>query len=288
MPSLRLFTIALSLSAQSAYSFAPQALNVRTQPRAAVALQRPNARVARPLRTGAVFAAASMPASAAAPSMMSLARSVILRVATALMCTLATLLLTATRALAAAATKSAAATVAGPIITGDMIKWGGVGLLCAGVFMAGGKSNTASSGFEYVEEEDTGFAAGAGSLEARPVDDDDAETPSSSPFDGVSDSAFSSALSARMQQLSSDKPDEDAEKPPEPPKDDTGYTGSTGLMERPKPSDVPSVDKGAVDDFPVGFPLRDFEPEDVAPAASAADIEMLARMFGTGEPSKDD
>ena len=32
MPSLRLFTIALSLSAQSAYSFAPQALNVRTQP----------------------------------------------------------------------------------------------------------------------------------------------------------------------------------------------------------------------------------------------------------------
>merc|ERR1719424_2558199 len=114
--------------------------------------------------------------------MMSLARSVILRVAAALMCTLATLLLTATRALAAAATKSAAATVAGPIITGDMLKWGGVGLLCAGVFMAGGKSNTASSGFEY-------------------VDDDDAETPSSSPFDGVSDSAFSSALSARMQQL---------------------------------------------------------------------------------------
>ena len=60
------------------------------------------------------------------------------------------------------------------------------------------------------------------------------------------------------------------------------------MMERPKPSDVPSVDKGAVDDFPVGFPLRDFEPEDVAPAASAADIEMLAHMFGTGEPSKDD
>jgi len=290
MPSLRLFTIALSLSAQSAYSFAPQALNVRTQPRAAVALQRPNARVARPLRTGAVFAAASMPASAAAPSMMSLARSVVLRVATALMCTLATLLLTATRALAAAATKSAAATVAGPIITGDMIKWGGVGLLCAGVFMAGGKSNTASSGFEYVEEEDTGFAAGAGSLEARPKgdDDDDAETPPSSPFDGVSDSAFSSALSARMAALASGAPDED-EKPAEPPKkDDTGVTGSTGLMERPKPSDVPSVDKGAVDDFPVGFPLRDFEPEDVAPAASAADIEMLARMFGTGEPSKDD
>lgn len=217
------------------------------------------------------------------------ARSVVLRVATALMCTLATLLLTATRALAAAATKSAAATV-GPAITGDMIKWGGVGLLCAGVFMAGGKSNTASSGFEYVEEEETGFAAGAGSLEARPVDDDDAETPSSSPFDGVSDSAFSSALSARMEALSSGKGDEDAEKPPEPPKDDTGYNGSTGLMERPKPSDVPSVDKGAVDDFPVGFPLRDFEPEDVdvAPAASADDIAMLARMFGTSEPSKDD
>ena len=117
MPSLRLFTIALSLSAQSAYSFAPQALNVRTQPRTAVALQRPNARVARPLRTGAVFATASIPASAAAPSMMSRARSVVLRVATALMCTLATLLLTATRALAAAATKSAAATV-GPAITG--------------------------------------------------------------------------------------------------------------------------------------------------------------------------
>jgi len=289
MPSLRLFTIALSLSAQSAYSFAPQALNVRTQPRTAVALQRPNARVARPLRTGAVFATASIPASAAAPSMMSRARSVVLRVATALMCTLATLLLTATRALAAAATKSAAATV-GPAITGDMIKWGGVGLLCAGVFMAGGKSNTASSGFEYVEEEETGFAAGAGSLEARPVDDDDAETPSSSPFDGVSDSAFSSALSARMEALSSGKGDEDAEKPPEPPKDDTGYNGSTGLMERPKPSDVPSVDKGAVDDFPVGFPLRDFEPEDVdvAPAASADDIAMLARMFGTSEPSKDD
>lgn len=287
MPSLRLFTVALSLSAQSAYSFAPQTLNVRTQPRAAVALQRPHARVARPLRTGAVFATASKPASAsAAPSMISLARSVVLRVATALMCTLATLLLTATRALA----KSAVASAPGGVATGDMIKWGGMALLFGGACIAGGKSNTASSGFEYVEEEDTGFAAGAGSLEARPKgdDDDDAETPSSSPFDGVSDSAFSSALSARMAALASGAPDED-EKPAEPPKkDDTGVTGSTGLMERPKPSDVPSVDKGAVDDFPVGFPLRDFEPEDVAPAASAADIEMLARMFGTGEPSKDD
>ena len=287
MPSLRLFAITLSLSAHSAYSFAPQALNVRAQPRAAVALSsQPNTRVARPLRTGAVFATASAPASAARPSMMSLARSVVLRVAAALMCTLATLLVTATRALAAAATKSAAAAAAGPVITGDMIKVGGLALLCVGVFAGGGKGDTASSGFEYVEEE-TGFPDGAGSLEARPVDDEDGETPPSMSFEGVSDSAFSSALSARMQQLASEKPDEE-EKPPEPPKDDTGYSGNTGLMERPKPSDVPSVDKGAVDDFPVGFPLRDFEPEDVEPAASADDIAMLSRMFGTPEPPKDD
>ena len=285
---MRLFAITLSLSAHSAYSFAPQALNVHAQPRAAVALSsRPNTRVAQPLRTGAVFATASAPASAAPPSMMSLARSVVLRVAAALMCTLATLLVTATRALAAAATKSAAAAAAGPVITGDMIKVGGLALLCVGVFAGGGKGDTASSGFEYVEEDETGFPDGAGSLEARPVDDEDAETPPSMSFEGVSDSAFSSALSARMQQLASDKPDEE-EKPPEPPKDDTGYSGNTGLLERPKPSDVPSVDKGAVDDFPVGFPLRDFEPEDVEPAASADDIAMLSRMFGTPEPPKDD
>lgn len=220
--------------------------------------------------------------------MMSLARSVVLRVAAALMCTLATVLVTATRALAAAATKSAAATAVGPVISGDMLKIGGFGLLCVGVYMAGGKGGAASSGFEYVEEEDTGFPTGAGSLEARPVDDEDAETPPSMSFDRVSDSAFSSALSARMEQLASEKPDEDAEKPPEPPKDDTRYSGNTGLMERPKPSDVPSVDKGTVDDFPVGFPLRDFEPEDVEPAASAEDIAMLSRMFGTPEPPKND
>ena len=239
------------------------------------------------MRTGAVFATASAPASAAPPSMMSLARSIVRRVAAALMCTLATLLVTASRALAAA-TKSAAAAAVGPVITGDMIKVGGFGLLCVGVYMFGGKGGTASSGFEYVEEEETGFPAGAGSLEARPDDDEDAETPPSLQFEGVSDSAFSSALGARMQQLASGSPDEDAEKPPEPPKDDTGYSGNTGLMERPKASDVPSVDKGAVDDFPVGFPLRDFEPEDVEPAASADDIAMLSRMFGTPEPNKDE
>jgi len=282
MPSLRLFTIALSLSAQSAYSFAPQTRIVsRTQPRAAVALQRPGARVARPLRIAPVFATASLPSAAAPFPVMSLTRSVVFRLATALMCTLATLLLTATRALAVSATKSAAAS-AGPLITGDMIKWGGVGLLMVGVFMRGGGKNTSRSGFEYVEEEDTGFAADAGSLQARPVDAATSPDDEPKPFDAVSDSAFSSALSARMQQLSQQKPDEDAEKPDDEKPDDTGSTGSTAVLEPPRP-DAPTVDNGTVENFPVGFPLRDFEEEDVAPAASADDIAMLARMFGTSK-----
>lgn len=283
MPSLRLFTVALSLSAQSAYSFAPQTLNVRTQPRAAVALHRPSARVARPLRTVSVFATASLPAARAPSVPMSLTRSVVFRLATALLCTMATLLFTATCALAAA-TKTAAVS-AGPLITGDMLKWGGVGLLAVGVFLRGGGKNTANSGFEFVEEEDAGFAAHAGSLQARPVD---ATTPldESKPFDAVSDSAFSSALGARMQQLAQDKqePAEDAEKPDD--STDEWGTGSTAVLEPPRP-DAPTVDKGTVENFPVGFPLRDFDEEDVAPAASADDIAMLQRMFSTSKDGSD-
>jgi hypothetical protein len=159
-----------------------------------------------------------------------------------------------------------------------MIKWGGVALFGGGIFMLGGNKKD-TSGFEYVEEEEVGFPQPRSADVTESVD----KEPTPPSFDAVSDSAFSSALSARMQQLAEDKPEPAEDEKPDDSTDEWG-TGSTAVLEPPRP-DAPSVDKGTVENFPVGFPLRDFEEEDVTPAASADDIAMLQRMFST---SKDD
>jgi len=220
-----------------------------------------------------------MPAMAAPSARISL-RSVIVRLATALMCTLSTLLLTASRAFAVSAAKTATAS-AGPLVTGDMLKWGGVALFGAGVFLLGGGKGSANSGFEYIEEEEVGFPEPPSADAAAPLDDE----PKPPSFDAVSDSAFSKALSARMQQLAEEKlePAEDADKPDD--STDEWGTGSTAVLEPPRP-DAPSVNKGTVENFPVGFPLRDFEEDDdVVPAATADDIAMLQRMFSMKDGS---
>mgnify|MGYP007106493898 CR=1 FL=1 len=63
------------------------------------------------------------------------------------------------RDLARPKVRARAAAAAAPVVTGDMSKVGGLALLCVGVFAGGVKGDTASSGFEYVEEEEKGFRA---------------------------------------------------------------------------------------------------------------------------------
>ena len=72
--------------------------------------------------------------------------------------------------------------------------------------------------------------------------------------------------------------DEEQDEEPDDSTDEWGM-GSTAVLEPPRP-DAPNPDDGP--DFPVGFPLRDFEEADAPqPAASESDIAMLNRMFGT-------
>ena len=275
--------LALALSAQTAYSFAPsRQLAVRSQPlapRGAATLLQPDAMVARPLRTAKVSMAASMPAAAPA-GVVGLTRSAIFRLASALVCTLATLLLTASRALAVSATKSAASSAA-PV---DMVKWGGIGLFAGAMFMMnGGNDGRGQNGFQYVEEDEAPKQQKAPVAVALPEDGAGEPEEADDGFGSLdfSDGALSGALSARMQALAQEKLEQNDEEQDEEPDDSTDEwgMGSTAVLEPPRP-DAPNPDDGP--DFPVGFPLRDFEEADAPqPAASESDIAMLNRMFGT-------
>jgi len=273
--------LALSLPLETAYGFAPAPLAPRSHSRAArraVAL-RPGAAhaPARPRRVAVVASAA-----AAAPAPTEATRSLATRIATTLLCTVATVLLTACRALAVATAKRAAATAApGFEVTGDMVKWGGVGLLFGAAYIFRRDENPIVS---YVEDEDEQQRRPP----AAPGMELDAAAPMGAPTGDTSDDSMFNALTARMVQLAKEKDEADAA----PPVDETQFDssdswgeGSTAVLEPPRPGKDdderrPSDAAGSID-FPVGFPLVDFDDAEVKPSASEDEIAMLNRMFGT-------
>jgi len=226
-----------------------------------------------------------MTAAASPSGAMALPRSAIFRLATVLLCTLATLLVTGGRAFAASkAAKAAAKTAASsaPLLSGDVIKWGVLALFAGGAILLSSSSgeSTNGSGFQYVEDDEPPVQKKPPASIGRAVDAAAVEAADeATPFDS-SDNSLSSALSARMQALAEEKLQENEEAVNQQPNDSTDEwgTGSTAVLEPPRP-DAPSGSSGP--DFPVGFPLRDFEEEDVAPSASQDEIAMLERMFGT-------
>jgi len=236
----------------------------------------------RPRRSGAVFASA-----AAAPAPAAPARSVVARRAGALLCTAATLLLTACRALAVTAAKTAAD--ADLVITGGMVKWGGVGLVFGAAYLFKREEKPIIS---YVDDDDEPpkprkAPAAPGRAAASSLEVDSAEPSEAAALD-TSDNAMISALNARMFELAKERLEEKDDEPPAKPDDSTDEwgMGNTAVLEPPRPSDGI---KDAGIEFPVGFPLRDFEPEpivpeEVTPTASADEIAMLERMFGTKPP----
>lgn len=281
---LRLALLALTIPSQPAFGFAalsPVVGGRQRSPCRAATLLPASAPIVRPARSGIVYAVASAP-SAAPIGALDAPRSLASRLATALLCTLATVLATACRALAVTASKTVSST-APPLITANTLKWGAVSLLAGAAFFVN-TDKTSSSGFQYAEEDaaapaapaPAAPAASAAAADADPVDAE--QTPVA-----LDDSAMASALSLRMAQLLEEKaqPQPDEEDAPLADSTDGWGTGSTAVLERPKPdsdTDAPRPTDGPVE-FPVGWPLVD--NEDVKPAASDADIAMLERMFGT-------
>lgn len=278
--------LALSLPLETAFGFAPAPLAPRSHAlaaRRAVAL-RPGATQApaRPRRAAVVAsAAAAVPAAAESP------RSLAARIATTLLCTVATVLLTACRALAVATAKRAAASAApGFEVTGDMVKWGGVGLLFGAAYIFRRDEKPIVS---YVEDEDEQQRRPpAASVEL------DAAAPTDGPTGDTSDDAMFNSLQLRMVQLAKEKAEAEAEEATRAADEtqfdssETWGEGSTAVLEPPRPGSDgsddderrPSDGAGSID-FPPGFPLVDFDDADVKPSASADEIAMLERMFGT-------
>ena len=95
-------------------------------------------------------------------------------------------------------------------------------------------------------------------------------------------------LAKRMRELAeSPEPKPEPDPPTVDDSSDEWSRGNTAVLEPPRPrDDAPKDSLNDPDEFPEGFPLRDFanEPmDDKPPAPSEEEIAMLKRMFGTTE-----
>lgn len=256
------------------------------------------ARTAAPRRAPAVVASAAV--SAPMPSLAQLASRFIMACTAALF----TVLLTAGRALAYTSTRTRSA---GPLqslgLSGDVLKYGFVGAcMLAGIVFkkeetpilrettrsdVGGEVviNEAPTALDALEDVSPGPTAAA---TAPPAALGDAEPDDSSLF---------SSLQGRMNQLAAERQaaEEAAARgetvddaPPPSDSTDSWGTGSTAVLEPPRPPGDEDAPRGVLEgpsplEFPPGFPLVDGEVVEVdqTPAASADDIAMLSRMFGS-------
>lgn len=279
--SLRFALLALCVPAQSAFGFTalgPVVGGRQRAPSRTATLLPPH--IARPVRSGTIFAVASIPAvahTAALHAPCSLAS----RLARALLCTLATVLATTCRCLAVTASKTVSST-ATPLVTANTLKWGAVGLLAGAAFFVN-SDKSSDSGFQNVEQGEAPTAPLAAPPAAADADNGVDAEPKPIALD---DSSIASALSVRMAQLAKESAEQQQQQDKAPPANDSTDewgTGNTAVLEppRPKADDDSGPSVGPTDgpiEFPVGWPLVD--AEDVKPAASDDDIAMLERMFG--------
>jgi len=256
--------IALLLASTAAYTPTPAAslrLRAPQQPRAVVASRSAHPRAllgaASARRQGAsLLAAVAPPQQVLRPATLALK---------AVLSALCSVFVVSARALAAGSSPASAA----PLIpTGDVLKWGGLAAVFGAAY-AFRKPETPIL-VETQPEAPASQTATADLNSAEPT--------------GDADDALMSDLRKRMLSIANDEPEEE---PPASSEDGWG-TGPTAVLEPPKDDQPGLLDDGPVVDFPVGFPLRDtmdesapIEPEEPPPTASAEDIAMLERMFGT-------
>jgi len=273
-------TAFLLLLLGQAAGFTPNALPLRL--RAAPVQAHPIAVL--PCRVGLVSMRSASAASGQPPA--SPVTSALKRVMLALTASLLSVLMRVGRAFAAS-TRSAAS--AAPFaISGNHIKWGVVVLGCGCAYIFRREEEPILTFTETVESSGEATPAASSSDVDGLAGDDAASLPS---IQGADDSMINSALFSRMQELASQASEEgsddnDANAPPPPDSSDGWGTGDTATLERPSSngdSPPPTQEGGGLFDgepaveFPTGFPLVN-EP---AGEASAEQIEMMKRMFGT-------
>lgn len=216
-------------------------------------------------RQGAALLATA--SAAPAPALMRSA-SLALKLLVSSLCSV---LCFAARALAAERLKTVSATTAPFVLSGDVLKWGGLAAVCGTAYLFRKEETPILT--ETVVEHPEAQAAAA----------EDGEEAPAAEFDMMAD------MKKRMQELAEEKARAEEEKPADDSTEEWG-TGNTAVLEPPKPAEPPSglLEDGPAVDFPVGFPLRDMdepapepEPAYEPELASQSDIEMLERMFGT-------
>ena len=217
-------------------------------------------------RQGASLLAAAAPAPALRPVAL-LAKAIVSAICSTLLFT--------TRALAAERLKSPVAASAAPfVLSADVLKWGGLAAIFGTAYLF--RRPETPIVFETPTEE--------------PVASDAAVDGEAVELDMMSD------LRKRMMVLAEEREAAEKAQEEEPPttSEDSWGTGSTAVLEPPKPEDGPParglLEDGPVVDFPVGFPLRDVDgappatapelAEPPEPTASEEEIAMLERMFG--------
>lgn len=176
----------------------------------------------------------------------------------------------------AAAAASLATSVASLALSGDVLKWGGLAAAGFVVHLFSDKEDPHAK-WSATDTMRTAPAAPPPQQAPAPVE----ATAESE------DTVFVSDLQQRMMQLAEERARAEQEQSEEPPKSDDSSddwgTGNTAVLEPPRPSEPPApIDDASMESvpFPEGFPLRDMDDEEVAPAVDADKIAMLNRMMG--------
>ena len=275
-PSLLLASLLLG----HANSFAPTA-GLQVRHRMPVCQSAPFAMT--PRSRSAVATASALPQTAA-PSFPRF--GAVTRLLMMLVTALASICFRAGRALAVERTARAAAAPALSLVSGDVLKWGGLATLLGAAFVFRTEEKPILTETPMGENEQPAPSSMFDGIDGfEEVPDADGLTPAAPTLSSADDASLNSALFARMQQLANDGEATDEEESTAPPVDSTeGWgEGSTAVLERPD-SDEPKPERGLLDgeaavDFPPGFPIVDAE-WDTQPAASEDQIAMLNRMLG--------
>lgn len=198
----------------------------------------------------------------------------------ALLTTIVSLLGLALRAVAAVDRS----TPVGPslVISGNMVKWGGLGAVFGLAYILRPSEKPA-----IVYTEDTPPQQATSGTESNTPRQTSGEDTGA-----LDDAAIFGSLRQRMQELAQAKDEESSERDPEgevaSDSADGWGMGSTAVLEPPKDDAArPSLEERSneLPDFPPGFPLRgnDDWGIEAKPTASEEQIAMLKRMFGTEE-----
>jgi len=268
-----------------AAAFTPSALRQPrlTPPQRVAALPSHQLALAPHSRTTAVVVMAAQARSRTLTSPAGVSAA-LMRIGLAITTSLLAIFLRVGRAVAAERTVRAAS--AAPfVLSGNTVKWTVVTAALGAMYVFRREETPILTETVMTEEEQSASRPAAAAST-----DVDALAPEAVATEPVDDVSLNADLFRRMQALAAqraEEDDEDASSPPAPPSDSTDSwgVGNTAVLEPPGGEADTPAPEGVLDgepavEFPPGFPLVDRE-EDIVPAASADQIAMLQRMFGT-------